>query len=126
MAINLDELTLAIELVKGNTQALHLQDNDTIAEVEATQAFKELTEHTLGQIVADLQSYLNCLFEVKRQAEENGREVSDGEPSIAAQLTNNLRQVYSQQGLNVKASNRPSPDVDAALKDVFGGFDIFG
>ena len=126
MSINLSELSLAIELIKGNTRALDLQDNATISEIEATEAFKELTEHTLGQIVADLQSYLNCLHEVKRQAEENGGEVPDGEPSIAAQLTNNLRQVYSQQGLNVKAVNRPSPDVDAALKNVFGGLDIFG
>jgi hypothetical protein len=72
-------ITRKIALMEGNAAGLDNQDDQMIHQLENTELFKELTDHTLAQITSDLQAYLGVLREVREEMKANDGQLPNTE-----------------------------------------------
>jgi|SRR5687768_1285594 len=68
--ITQENLQLAIAVLNGQHEAINLVEYD-VAELEQTEGFQELTQHTLSQICLDLREYINALHQAAEDMNPN-------------------------------------------------------
>ena len=68
--ISEENLDLAISVLNGQHEAMDLVGGD-VAELEETEGFKAITQHTLSQIALDLREYINALHQAKEEMNPN-------------------------------------------------------
>ena len=68
--IKSENLDLAIAVLEGQYEAMDLVGYD-VAELEETEGFKAITQHTLSQICLDLREYINALHQAKVELDPN-------------------------------------------------------
>lgn len=136
--VTLHRLDMTIAVMQGNAAGLDHLDDQMIQALENSDLFKELTDHNLAQIVADIQAYAGVLKEIREIMEANHGKLPDAELSIAQQVdkmaegSKDIHQLGDReypielvgQGNNCTAIGLDS-GFKSSLKDVFGGFDIF-
>lgn len=68
--ISPENLDLAISVLNGQHEAMELVSGD-VAELEQTEGFQNITQHTLSQIALDLREYVNALHQAKEEMNPN-------------------------------------------------------
>jgi hypothetical protein len=65
-SISADDLEMIVTVLTGNAAGMEMVQTDDLVALEGTEGFKDLTDCTLGKIIADLKEYTNCLKQVEQ------------------------------------------------------------
>lgn len=119
--MKLGDLEIVISVIKGAAAALDMINSDDLAELEQTELFSNLTEHSISLIASDTSSYVNTLEQIKVLMENNGGKLPPNSPLIRQQL---VKSSLIGQGRQGESSDDHDPEFSNALANVFGGYNF--